>query len=73
MHEEKPAEGQIEGRARRRLEGEEVGGDLLKVRAALGAEISQRFGAEYRVDLDAGDQALRSDTVCHQAHHRAWP
>ena len=73
MHEEEPAEGQIEGRAGRRLEGEEVGGDLLELRAALGTQISQGFRAEGRVDLDASDPALRSDAVCHQPHHRAWP
>ena len=73
MHEEEPAEGEIEGRAGRRVEGEQVGRDLLELGAALGAEISQRLGAECRVDLDAGDAALRSDAVGHQPHHRAWP
>ena len=73
MHEEETAEGEIEGRAVRRLEGEQVCRDLLELRAALATQILQRFRTKCCVDLDAGDPALRPDAVGHQPHHRARP
>jgi hypothetical protein len=71
MHEQEPAEGQVERRAGGSLELEEIGRDLLELSATVAAEVLQRFGAERAVDLDTGDPALRSHAIGHQPHHRA--
>jgi hypothetical protein len=55
------------------LELEHVSADEVEPGAASGAKVAERLGAERRVDLDAGDEAVRSDPVGHQPHHRAGP
>ncbi len=72
MHQEKPAIGEVERRARYLLERQHVGLDHLERGAALSAEVGERLGAECAVDLDAGDAARGPDPIGHQPHDRAW-
>src|SRR5262245_65245185 len=72
LHEQEPAEGEVERRACRLLEFEKIGCDLLELGSAFAAEILQGLGAQRTVGLDAGDRALGPHAVGHQPHHRAW-
>ena len=71
MHQEQTAEGEVERRVGRRVEVEEIGGDLLEHRAVFAPEVLQSLGRERTVDLNACDAPLRSNAVGHQPHHRS--
>jgi hypothetical protein len=53
MHEQEPAEGEVERHAGRRLKLEKISGDLLESGATFAAEVLQRLGTERAVDLKA--------------------
>jgi hypothetical protein len=72
MHEQEPAEGEVERHAGRRLKLEKISGDLLESGATFAAEVLQRLGTERAVDLNTGDPALEPHAVGHQPHYRAW-